>query len=80
MANDSGVMNLGKLVQDFGKINDQTTKDLNELQNATNINVASYMKLQVEMNTLSQVGQLITSTVGAVNTMVKGAIRGFQTQ
>lgn len=74
-----GQMNLTKLVGDFETANTATTKALNDLSNKTNVNVADYMKLQVQMNQLSQIGTLITSTVQSVNQMIKSAIQAFPT-
>ena len=81
MSGGDGKFQLSGLVSTFDQVNKSTTDALNALAAKgakTDINVADYMKLQLQMNQLSQVGQLITSTVGAVNHMVIQAIQNFQ--
>lgn len=81
MADGGGSFKLGNLISTFDTANKATTSALNQLATksaGSDINVGDYMKLQVQMNQLSQIGQLITSTVGAVNHMVVAAIQNFQ--
>jgi hypothetical protein len=76
----SSQFDLGKLVTAFGTMQDQVTAKISELNNAsTNVNVADYMKLQLMMNSLSQIGTLVTNTVQSVNKMVQQAINAFPT-
>jgi hypothetical protein len=79
MSDSTSIMNLTQLVSSFDKANTATATALQKLQTTTNVNVADYMRLQVMMNQLSQVGQLVTSSTQAVNQMIKGAIQAFPT-
>jgi hypothetical protein len=83
MADGGGTFKLTGLIDTFSTANQSTTSALNALTvkgKGTDINVGDYMKLQLQMNQLSQIGQLITSTVGAVNHMVQTAIQNFQSR
>lgn len=71
-------LQVGKLVANVSTLNLQVVSLVNQMNACTNINVGTYMKLQVAMNTLSQSGQLLTGVVNTLNSLIVNAISHLQ--
>lgn len=71
-------VNVSKLIENVSTLNASVVKLVNQMNACTNINVGTYMKLQVAMNTLSQSGQLLTGVVNTLNSLIVHAIGQLQ--
>jgi len=75
---DKNTVNVGLLIQNVSALNASVVALVNKMNACKNINVGTYMQLQVAMNTLSQSGQLLTGVVNTLNSLIVHAIGQLQ--
>ncbi len=75
---DKSAVNVKQLIANVEALNASVVTLVSAMNTCKNINVGTYMKLQVAMNTLSQSGQLLTGVVNTLNSLIVHAIGQLQ--
>lgn len=72
-------INLDKLVSNFEAVEKDVVTQVNAVgAQGQNPTVSEYMKLQVKMNQMNQVGTLLTNVVTSVNSLILKACTSLQ--